>query len=852
VVDKRVAEVVLLPSITRPLRLVQRNPKFLLILIMTIAITMLFGHILPASMDSSFVVESGRNTVFNVEKHRMTLSDDGAILIESDSELILEAEHIGGQYIFQDKVITTGGDNGHGIEIRNTRTAFIIENCTINGIPVVSAMLLYNVSNCWITDCNITGNGQTGIKLSKVNNATVTKSICNKNKRGIEIIDESSEVELSNITIDSNNHMGIYINSDSIDNDIFWNTLDSNNINGKDDESSTSNNFTQNYWSDYKGSDIDPYDKIGDTPYEILGSAVNEDPEPLMFPADRPTVYWEKIPSNQTREYGSGFQYKLEAAVYGGLDYWWVNDSAFTINDNGVITNDGWLYVGVYNLEVRVYNTYSDYASATFKVTIEDTTLPVWVETPTNQSVEVGDDFYYDVNATDFSFPILYRLENTPNFTINAATGVITNNSSLTIQREYEITVYARDAEYLETSATFTVKVWDSMPPDWLEKPTDQIAEFRTNFIYDLNATDRSGLGGWAINSSLFQIDINGTITNATSLDVGAYALEVLVNDTNGNILLGTFTVHIKDTTPPIWVTWPTNQILEYGHILDIQLEAWDESGISHYTISDTTHFDVTTTGRIFSLVEINQVAYILTVRAYDPYGNYVSSGFSVTVRDTLNPVWNPPLENQIFEFGAPLRIPLRATDASGVTAWSVNETEYFNIDLNGDITNASILAVGNYTLHVSVRDLVGHVLTGTFLVTIRDTTPPIWIDYPREMNVTSTDYFSYQLIANDLSGIAGWELNDTTHFSVDSTGLLENQGLLSTGIYHVSLTVYDPYDNEATVTIMIRVFGLDERIYLLAAGVGASAAFLAVLVILVFHPTRGRFGSWHSKEVDK
>ena len=118
-------------------------------------------------------------------------------------------------------------------------------------------------------------------------------------------------------------------------------------------------------------------------------------------------------------------------------------------------------------------------------------------------------------------------------------------------------------------------------------------------------------------------------------------------------------------------------------------------------------------------------------------------------------------------------------------------------------------------------------------------------------MNVTTTDDFSFQLIAYDLSGIDTWTLNDTIHFSVDATGLLRNQGLLSTGIYYVSLTVYDPYDNQATVTIMIRVFGLDERIYLFAAGVGAGTALLGVLVILVFHPTRGRFGSWHSREVE-
>jgi hypothetical protein len=59
--------------------------------------------------------------------------------------------------------------------------------------------------------------------------------------------------------------------------------------------------------------------------------------------------------------------------------------------------------------------------------------------------------------------------------------------------------------------------------------------ELGQDFRYDLNATDFSGLGTWALNDTTnFAIDSNGVITNNTALALGSYGLNVSVSDLLG------------------------------------------------------------------------------------------------------------------------------------------------------------------------------------------------------------------------------------------------------------------------------------------------------------------------------
>ncbi|MCK4568119.1 MAG: hypothetical protein KAU48_12510, partial [Candidatus Thorarchaeota archaeon] len=63
---------------------------------------------------------------------------------------------------------------------------------------------------------------------------------------------------------------------------------------------------------------------------------------------------------------------------------------------------------------------------------------------------------------------------------------------------------------------------------DWNETATDQVNEYHTPFELDLNATCSTGIASWSVNdTSNFQVDSLGIVSNITTLDVGNYAIEV-------------------------------------------------------------------------------------------------------------------------------------------------------------------------------------------------------------------------------------------------------------------------------------------------------------------------------------
>ena len=93
---------------------------------------------------------------------------------------------------------------------------------------------------------------------------------------------------------------------------------------------------------------------------------------------------------------------------------------------------------------------------------------------------------------------------------------------------------------------------FDAAPPEWEPEPTDQVIDLGQDFRYDLNATDHSELGTWAINdTSNFAIDSNGVITNIVDLDVARYALNVSVSDSLGYTKSAEFTVTVITIPQP-------------------------------------------------------------------------------------------------------------------------------------------------------------------------------------------------------------------------------------------------------------------------------------------------------------
>ena len=85
---------------------------------------------------------------------------------------------------------------------------------------------------------------------------------------------------------------------------------------------------------------------------------------------DTPT--WDELPTDQIIEYGDDFSYDLNASDSSGISNWWIDDTTnFAIDNDGLITNIVSLSVGSYMIEVKAYDAYGRYCTATFKVTVE-------------------------------------------------------------------------------------------------------------------------------------------------------------------------------------------------------------------------------------------------------------------------------------------------------------------------------------------------------------------------------------------------------------------------------------------------------------------------------------------------
>ncbi len=445
-----------------------------------------------------------------------------------------------------------------------------------------------------------------------------------------------------------------------------------------------------------------------------------------IFVQDTTAPTWFPPLTNQTIEYAAAFSYQLNAIDFSDLDAWWLNDTQnYAISNSGLVSNATFLPEGIYWLQVWVNDTYNNILTGIFSVTVEDTNPPKWIEPPQDQFIGIQEPFNYHLNATDPSGLDQWWLNDTSHFQINNQ-GVITNRSLLTTQ-SYALLISVNDTFGNILSAEITITV-DATPPIWLQPPTNQSLELGFSFRYNLNATDPSGIAFWWLNDTTnFRISTDGLIQNQVILSVGRYGLQIWINDTVGNLLTGTFTLDVVDTTPPTWVYHPNNQYTEYGDPFIYTLLVNDLSPVNNWWINDTTHFKIYNNGTLTLAYPLGVGIYGLYVWVNDIYDNTVNTTFFISVQDTTRPIWlAEPTDYQIW-FNHPLTYQLRVWDLSGINQWTIDDTEHFAISETGLITNTTLLSIQNYRVRVFAFDPYGNNINATFTFHIIPIPPPPW-----------------------------------------------------------------------------------------------------------------------------
>ena len=437
-------------------------------------------------------------------------------------------------------------DNVYGISSISTEYNTLSENiCYDNAIGIALGATFYNT----LTKNICHDSDDFGIEIQAASGNTLTENTFYSNDFGI-VFSDYSQYNIVYLNSIYSNGVGITLSSSPY-NDLTYNIFSDNGVSAEDDYSG--NTFDYNYYSDYVGIDING-DGIGDNPYSFT---TNSDIHPLMYLPTPPTFLEE--PDNTIMEYSfSSFEMKLNATAPTDIT-WWINNTLFIIDNQGMITS-GFLLIGEYVLEVVASNIYGIGTSTIFSVTVADTTSPSWVIIPIDQTLEYNEALAYQVAASDLSGIDLWTLSDLVNFGIDEY-GVITNNTALS-PGTYPLTVSVFDTydNELEKAITITVNEpeEDTTPPEWRTITISQSFDYGEPVEIQVEAWDESGIHHlWLNNTDLFTIDAHGIITNSSTLEPGVYNLEVRAYDYNDNFCSANIvlTVLEPEVVPIVTVT---------------------------------------------------------------------------------------------------------------------------------------------------------------------------------------------------------------------------------------------------------------------------------------------------------
>jgi dipeptidyl aminopeptidase/acylaminoacyl peptidase len=400
-------------------------------------------------------------------------------------------------------------------------------------------------------------------------------------------------------------------------------------------------------------------------------------------------------------------------------------------------------------------------AKVTITVTAPDT-LPPTITIPDDGIVSEATD----MNGAVVTFDYSANDDSDPNPSVIASP----DSGSTFPVGTTQVTVTATDAAGNSSSATFSVTVRDTTPPE-LTVPADITTE----------ATSASGA---AVTFDVAASDAVGPVTldvdqpSPKTFPTGTTTVHCLATDAHGNKTHGSFTVTVRDTTPPE-ITPPSDVTVEGNTLGGAGLDALGGSAFDLVDGAVTPIYSVDGAPIDESHV-FPAGTTTVTMEATDKAHNAATpQTFTVTVTDATPPAFA----------AAPKDIVLEATGPSGASAtWTAPPA----VDIvDGPVTvisspaSGSVFAIGTTTVTVTATDAGGNTASASFTVTVRDTTPPhttsnltkAWYTGDVPVVLTTTDSGSgVMTIAYKLASARNWttkapDANGQVSFTLAASG---------------------------------------------------------------------------------
>jgi hypothetical protein len=514
-------------------------------------------------------------------------------------------------------------------------------------------------------------------------------------------------------------------------------------------------------------------------------------------------------------------------------------NSSFSLNQTSTVSgqtnSSNWtlnLAKGNYTWNCLVYDIEGNSDWASNRTLVQDVTPPVLnITYPANNtfSNNVNLTINYTVSDTGAGVGSCWYSNDTMSINttlVNCAniTGVTWNEG------RHNVTIWANDTvgNINNRSVTFTIDI--TFPTISITTPTNNTNSASNGLDVNYTASDLNRASCWYSNDTMV---VNATLSSCANITTvtwteGYHNVTVWVNDSAGNRNSSSVSFYIDSMAPALNITYPANNTFSSNVNLTINYTVSDSGvGVSSCWYSNDTMTVNATLSNCANITEVvwNIGQHNITIWANDTFGNKNSSSVRFTI-DNTTPAFNN-LTNQTVTYGNAFSYQINATDSSGISCFTVNDTTNFNINCSGYLKNNTFLNMGLYLLSITVNDTANN--TNSVLMSVNVTTRPLigltLISPAGNINVTQNTTFQVSVnvscsntdcgeINVSLDPATGTVYNFTTCGASGTSGPNQTQcntnytGTTLSGFVTINTAGYQEFIVPVTGTYLITAYG--------------------------------------------
>ena len=315
---------------------------------------------------------------------------------------------------------------------------------------------------------------------------------------------------------------------------------------------------------------------------------------------------------------------------------------------------------------------------------------------------------------------------------------------------QHNVTIYANDTAGNRNSSSVRFTIDTIFPTITITTPVNNSNSSSNRLNVNYSAYDINRASCWYSNDSMTANTTLASCANITTVTwtQGYHNVTIWTRDSAGNTNSSSVTFYIDSTAPALNITYPANNFNTSSTNLNVNYTVSDLNGISACWYSnDSMTFNTT----LASCANITTVSWSegqhnVTIYANDTFNNINSSTIRFSI-DNIAPTFNN-LANQTVTYGNAFSYQINATDTSGISCFTVNDTN-FNINCSGYLRNNTLVSTGFYWLNITTNDSANNV--NSALISVNVTLRPniaLTLISPTG-NINASQYQMFQVSVN-------------------------------------------------------------------------------------------------------